>query len=287
MKEEKYTERELREVAEWARILKRRNFFKLPCIIRGNKVASRNPDSKIRNYSTITGCFSLSTGKWVYLIYAYPLSIVHRFLDIFTKWATEKYCIKALTPKKWYEAFIRNSFIPVIPTNIPSIVAMPYIENENLFDILAGQVGNYTFSEKESMLKKAVKIINEMHAKDTVWGELIVQNMIRSQKKEIIICDTETFYYRGSLIERKASDYLDFICSVCGSISKLHPEKINHLILGILEQIQDNSVRQGLKEMCRKKRTWLHRLFFIYTTVRLSCPPKLYDRIKTNIWRWL
>jgi tRNA A-37 threonylcarbamoyl transferase component Bud32 len=284
MKEKKYTERELKEIEEWARILKRRNLLKLPCIIRGNKVASRNPDSRIRNYSTITGCFPLSTGKWVYLVYAYPLSIIHRLLDGLVKWATEKYCIKVLTPKKWSEAFTKNSFIPIIPVDISSVVAMPYIENENLFDILSGRVGNYTFPEKESIIKEAVRIINEMHAKDTVWGELIVQNIIRSQEGEIIICDTETVYYRGSLIEQKASDYLDFICSVCGSMSKLHPEKIDYLIQIILEQIQDDSVRQDLKERCRKKRTWLHRLFFIYTTVRLACPPKLYDRIKTNVW---
>lgn len=287
MKKEKYTKQELKEIRKRAETFKRRNLLRLPCIIRGNKVASRNPDSKIRNYSTITECFPLSTGKWVYLVYAYPLSIIHRLLDGLAKWATEKYCIKALTPKKWSEAFTKNSFIPIIPVNIPNAVAMPYIENENLFDILAGRVGNYTFLEKESMIKEAVKIINKMHAKDTVWGELIVHNIIRSQEGEIIICDTETVYYRGSLTERKASDYLDFICSAGGSISKLHAEKIDYLVQIILEQIQDDSVRQDLKERCRKKRTWLHRLFFIYTMARLACPPKLYDRIKTNVWRQL
>jgi len=280
-----YTERELDEIKRRAKEFKRRNLLRTPCLFRGNKVASRNPDSKIRNYSTITTCFSLSTGKWVYLVYAYPLSVAHRLLDGFMKWATEKYCIKVVSPKKWKEAFEKNSFIPIIPVDVKNVVAMPYIENENLFDILAGRVGDYSFSEKETMILEAVRVITEMHSRNVVWGELIVNNMIRAQGKngEIMLCDTETVYYRGLFMEQKASDWLDFICSVCGSVSKLHPKEIGCLIKTILSQIQDDGVRQCLKERCGKKRTWLHRLFFLYTMARLACPTGLYDQIKLQV----
>lgn len=282
-KKEEYTERELKEIREKAISFKRKNLLRLPCIITGNEVASRNPDSKIRNWSTITECFSLSTGRWVYLIYAYPFSIVHRLFDGFAKWATGKYCIKIVSPKRWKEAFIRNSFIPIIPVDVSNVVAMPYIENENLFDVLAGRVGNYDFSEKKAMIMQAVEIIKKMHAEGIVWGELIVQNMIRSENGKIILCDTETVYYQGSLIEQKASDLLDFICSACGSIANFYPEEVDHLIQTILNQIRDNSVKQSLKERCGKKKTWLHCLFFAHTRVRLACLSELYDRIKEKI----
>lgn len=283
MEREEYTEGELEEIRLAAKRFKRRNFFRMPGLIRGHKVASRNPDSRVRNYSTITTCFPLSTGRWVYLVYAYPLSVVHRLLDGLAKCATEKYCIKVVSPKKWRETFVRNSFIPIIPIDIPSVVAMPYIENENLFDILVGRIGNYSFSEKETMILEAVRVITEMHSRNVVWGELIVNNIIRSQGGEIIICDTETVYYRGLLMEQKASDWLDFICSSGGSIAKLHPGKVSYWVRVIVNQIQDEAVKQCLKERCGKKTTWLHRLIFLYTQVRLACPPQLYDRIKALV----
>lgn len=280
---ERYTEGELKEIRRNAIWFKIKNFWRLPGFIRGRKVASRNPDSKVRNYSTVTACFPLSTGKWVYLVYAHPLSIIHRIFDGLAKCATEKYCVKTLSFRRWKESFSKNSFIPIIPIDIPNVVAMPYVENENLFDILTGKVGKYSFSEKEEMIKKAVGVINDMHAKDVVWGELIVHNMIRSQSGEIILCDTETVYYRGSLVEQKASDWLDFICSVVGSIAKLHPEKVDYLVKGLVSQVRDELVRLCLKERCAKNRTWLHQLFFFYTWGRLVCPPKLYDYIKREI----
>lgn len=283
MKKEKYTERELKEIKKRAVLFKVKNFWRLPSLWRGHRVANRNPESKVRNMSTITTCFPLSSGKWVYLVYAYPLSIIHRLLDGLAKWATEKYCIKAVTPKKWKEAFVKNSFIPIIPVDIKNVVAMPYIENENLFDVLTGRIGNYSFIEKEAMVRKAVRIINDMHAKDIVWGELIVHNMIRSNGGEVILCDTETVYYRGSLTEQKASDWLDFICSTCGSMAGLHSEKINHLISLIVDQMKDDVVKQYLKERCSKKRTLFHKLLFIYTRERLKCSPKLFEKIKEEI----
>lgn len=133
------------------------------------------------------------------------------------------------------------------------------------------------------MLNEAVRIINEMHAKGIVWGELIVKNMIRATDGEIIICDTETVYYRGSLVERKASDWLDFICSACGAIAKLHSEEIDGFILAVLERIEDNDVKQCLKEKCERKITRLHRLFSICDLVRLDCPPSLYGRVRSII----
>jgi len=286
MKKEKYTERELKEIKKRVVLFKIKNFWRLPSLWRGHKVANRNPRAKVRNMSTITTCFPLSSGKWVYLVYAYPLSIIHRFLDGLAKWATEKYCIKVVSPKKWKEAFVSNSFIPIIPVDIKNVVAMPYIENENLFDILTGKIGNYSYVKKEKMIRMAVEIINEMHSRNVVWGELIVHNMIKSQEGEIVICDTETVYYKGDLIEQKVSDWLDFICSTCGSISQLHPEKVSHLIYLIMDQIQDDFVKQYLKERCGKKRTLLHRLLFVYTLERLKCSPRLYERVKEEIMTW-
>lgn len=283
MMKEKYTEKELEEIKKSAIWFKIKNFWRLPGLIRGHKVASRNPDSKVRNYSTVTTCFPLLSGKWVFMAYAHPLSIIHRILDGLAKWATEKYCIKIVSPKKWKEAFVANSFITVIPVDVQYVVAMPYIENENLSDILTGKVGKYSFSEKEAMILKAVRIINEMHSRGVVWGELVVANLVWVQDGEIIICDTETIYYRGSLIEQKASDWLDFICSVVGSVARLHPERIDYLVKSIVSRVQDDEIKNCLKERCSEKRTWLHKLLFLYTLARLYCLPKLYDHIKAEI----
>jgi len=133
------------------------------------------------------------------------------------------------------------------------------------------------------MLDEAVRIINEMHAKGIVWGELIVKNMIRATDGKVIICDTETVYYRGSLVERKASDWLDFICSVCGAIIKLHPEEIDGFIRNVLEGIKDDDTKQCLREKCGKESTWLHKLLSVCDQVRLDCLRWLYDRIRSTI----
>ena len=103
------------------------------------------------------------------------------------------------------QAFIKDSFIPIIPINISNLVAMPYIPNENFYDILAGRIGLYSVVEKKTMIEKAIDVVKEMHSREVVWGELITPNMIRELNGKIIICDTETAYYRGSLIEQKSS----------------------------------------------------------------------------------
>lgn len=283
MEREKYTLRELEEIKKRAIWFKVKNFWRFSITYIGHKVASRNPDLKVRNFSTITTCFQLSTGKWIFLVYNYPLSVIHRIQDAFAKWATEKYCIKVMNRKEWKEIFIRKSFISIIPLDVRNVVAMPYIENQNLFHILIGRIGNYSFAEKEGMVKEVVRIINDMHRRGIVWGELITQNMVRSQEGRIILCDTETVYYRGSLIEQKVLDWQDFICSAVGSLSWLHPEKVSYLVRFIVNQIQDEEVRQCLKKKCRKKRTLLHRIFFFSIIARLACTPKLYKRIRAEI----
>jgi len=285
MKNYGYTLEELKEIKSAAIKFKKRSFFRLPGLLFGNKVAHRNPQAKIRNYSTITMCFRLSTGKWIYLIYAYPLSVIHRIFDTICKWATEKYCVKTISLKKWQQVFTRNSFIPTIPIGVKNLIAMPYIENENFFDLLAGRIGKHSFDEKFQLINNAVRTINEMHAKGITWAELLVHNMIYSlSDKKIILCDTETRYYRSiTLVYQKASDWHDFIFSACGSSSKVHPEKVSFLAGLIFGQITDISVRSALKEICRKKKTLLHWAFFTYDWSRLSCSPMLYNQIKKTI----
>jgi len=278
-----YSSKELGEIKEMAVKFKRRNFFRLPALFLGNKVAHRNPESKIRNFSTITMCFSLSTGKWIYLIYAYPLSIINRITDAIAKWGTEKYSIKTVSLKKWRQSFIKNSFIPIIPIDVKNLVALPYIENENFLDILAGRIGTYGFEKKVQMINEATRVINDMHARGITWGELVVANMIRSLDGKIIICDTETEYYRGTLSQQKASDWHDFIFSACGNSSKVHPEKVPYLVELIFGQIADKTVREELKESCRKKKSLLHIFFFLYDMGRLSCNPCLYNQIRKII----
>ncbi len=280
---EDYDKEEIEEIEKIAKRFKRRNWFRLPALIRGNKVASRNPESKVRNFSTITGLFQLSSGKWIFLVYSYPLSIVHRLLDGLSKWATEKYCIEIINPKKWKDAFVRNSFIPVIPINVPAVVAMPYIENENLFDIFTNKVGSYSFLEKLEMIRKAVDIINKMHAKNIVWGELIIPNMIRTLDRDIILCDTETVYYRGGLLAKKASDWLDFIFSAVGAMNKIYLEEVEYLVRSIFNQIEDRLVKIVIRGKCHREKSFLHRLFSFYDEARLGCSPDLYDEIKKFI----
>ncbi len=286
MNECSYSKEEIAEIEKLARKFKKKNFFKLPALVKGNKVASRNPESKIRNFSTITKVFKLSTGKWVYLVYFYPLSIIHRILDGIGKWATEKYSLKIMNPKKWKETFISNSFIPVIPINVLSVVAMPYIENENLFDIFSGRIGKYSFLEKIKIIKNATDLINRIHSRGIVWGELIVHNMIRTVNGEIVLCDTETVYYRGTLIEQKASDWINFIFSTCGAMSKTHiPNTPTFYFVAffIFSRIENEEIKEEIKKWCRRKKNFLHKLFFFYDAKQLSCLPDLYKRLKKII----
>lgn len=289
MQQATYNAQEMQEIVAMARQFRHNNLLRLPCLFHGNHVANRNPESKIVNWSTITMCSELSTGKWVYLIYAYPLSVVHRIMDGMMKGCTEKYCAKIISSRRWKDAFVSDSFIPVIPIPFDDVVALPYIDNVNFADILMGRVGGYDFFAKMAMLRTAAEQIAAMHAKGIVWGELIVQNMLRSEPDgEIVICDTETKYYRGTLAQQKASDWLDFICSAVGCLEKSE-EKMPpfSVVYELVQFIKDDQVKRELKAMCAKPRDIIHIVTAGYTTVRLSCPPTLYKEVKREINRYL
>lgn len=278
-----YVNSELREIKKEIGQFKRRNWFRLPCLFHGNKVASNNPESMIGNFSTITETFQTSEGRWVYIIYAYPLSVIHRVLDTLMKYLTQKYCTKTISPSKWKKAFTERSLIPVMQQDDPSVVVLPYIDGENFRDILAGFAGRYTLAKKEDLIRASVAFINNLHATNIVWGELIVANMMRSKKGEIILCDTETTYYRGTIVEQKASDWLDFICSCCGDLRRAHPGTESRVVNIVMDGIANEAVKSCLKNMCHKKRSFSHVLFSPYTTARLSTPPWLYKKIKALI----
>jgi len=120
-----------------AEIFKERTVFVLPSIWRGRPVAHANPKlSQIRNFSTITKLVTTPSGIQVFLIRRYPLSWIHSLTDNLQRWMNGRGGFKPIRTSVWQKRFEQKSLIPVIKLGIKGVVALPYVPNYNMHDLL-------------------------------------------------------------------------------------------------------------------------------------------------------
>jgi hypothetical protein len=258
-----------------------------PRILTGHPVAHAHPDkSRAVNFSTATRLVTVSGGFRAFLLYRYPLSWIHSTFDNLQRALTGKQAFKPFRRSRWQKMVAENSFIPIIPIEVPGIVAFPYIPNWNLRDILHHRIATFTASQVQEILNRICRKLNQYHEKGKAWGETDVQNIIVTDDKtgEPILCDSEVRYYPWVPLERrKTSDWFDFIFSVCGSIE--HPDiSCGQLALNLLAKITDACTKELLIGQCKSGRVFFSpRSFWRATSSRLGCSRERYEVIRKAI----
>lgn len=276
----------LQEIKEAACQFKKKARRTKPRIASGHKVAHDESDeSLVLNFSTITQVVTLSNGDKVFLIFRYPLSWIHSITDNMQRWGSGRPATKPFRRSTWQGTFEPKSRIEVYPINVSGVVAMPYVPNYNLHDVLHHGIGNLTEDQIMEALFALCDQINEMHTSGKSWGELIVHNAIlKKPSLEPIICDTEVAYWSSvPFNEQCMHDWRDFIFSVCGSNQtiKLSPAEIASRLV---QRINSREVKQLLQEYCAKPRTRRQKFFWQGFSGALSIPSvKVFDEIRRGI----
>ncbi|OGY92926.1 MAG: hypothetical protein A3B31_03560 [Candidatus Komeilibacteria bacterium RIFCSPLOWO2_01_FULL_53_11] len=260
-----------------------------PCIASGNLVAHEFPDrSKVRNFSTITRLVTLANGLKIFLIYRYPRSWIHSVTDnLLSRWPGGIPATKPFRLSTWKAIFKAKSRIQVIDLEpfVP-VVAMPYIPNFNLWDVLQNDAGRLGWPQKMKALQNCCVQINEMHDAGTTWGQLIVHNIIlHEQTLEPSICDTEvTYWKRVPLHRQRMFDWFQFIFSAAGSYrdpsgDQTKTAKVQEEIAReLMSYIKDADVRKALIAYCRK---W--RLCGQLSLLQLICSAGFLGSIGCNV----
>jgi hypothetical protein len=249
---------QMEEVRREALRLKEETRWTRPRIMTGHPVAhARTDKSRAVNFSTVTRLITISENFRVFLLYRYPFSWLHSITDNIHKLQIGKRAAKPFRRRRWQQIVREKSFIPVIPVDVPGVIALPYIPNWNLFDILHHGVVELTADEIRGLLDRVCRKLNEYHGQGKAWGETGVRNIIVKDdgSLEPILCDGEVQYYPWVSLEwRKMSDWFDFIFSACGS---LWPPKTDpgELALHLLDRIEDDQVRALLIRQCERGKT--------------------------------
>jgi len=261
--------------------IEERKKFALPALLHGNMTAVEY-DGKIGNFSTWTSIQTLQSGRKVFVIYNYPLSIIHRFLDNMMKGMTNTK-VKKSASGHWAETFIERSNIPVLWSDHKRLVVLPYIPNINLYDLFANnhEIADWgecqwakeiTVEQKLEIIREIIEELKKIHKAGKTWGETILPNMIRSQEGKVIICDPETQYdAHVSLTEQKARDLKDIIMSICGSLAKSeHFDDFGKIIEIVENAYGDPEVFHYLRTQLTVPMTMSEKVFYAYTGARLG-----------------
>jgi hypothetical protein len=278
---------QLREIRREALRFKKEARCLSPRILTGHPVAHAHPDkSRAVNFSTATRLVTVSGGFRAFLLYRYPLSWIHSTFDNLQRALTGKQAFKPFRRSRWQKLVSENSFIPIIPIDVPGIIAFPYIPNWNLRDILHHRIIDLSSGEVQDILNRVCQKLNQYHEKGKAWGETDVQNIIVPDDRpgEPILCDSEVRYYPWVPLEkRKASDWFDFVFSACGSIQ--HPDiSCGELAQKLSAKIADPRTKELLIDQCKSGKALLGPLsFWRATSNRLGCTTERYEAIRRAI----
>ena len=276
----------LQEIQMAALRFKQKAYWTWPCIISGHKVAhDLSDESRVLNFSTITKVVTISNSDKIFLIYRYPLSWIHSLTDNLQRWGSGRPSTKPFRRSTWQRTFEPKSRIEVYPIDVPGVVAMPYVPNYNLYDVLHHGIGNLTQEQIMKALFALCDQINVMHKSDKGWGELITQNIIlKKTSLEPVICDTEVTYWSSVPFYKKCiHDWRDFIFSVCGSNRKITLSRIE-IACTLFDRIDNQNVAQLLRQYCLKPITLGQKIFWQGFSETLSLPSvEVFDQIRQAI----
>ena len=178
------------------------------------------------------------------------------------------------------------------------MVLMPYLPNINLRDLMSRNKEMKNFGEcewakdldvegKKEIIDQVVDRVIETHDQGQAWGETILDNMIITKDKRVVICDPETLYDEDvPQTQRMASDLRDITFST--TIAMLRSgdaQNPQEIVDQVLARYDNPEVTSALKRTVGKKLSLVQRLVYpIFEQARLGFKDmKEYDSIRQAI----
>lgn len=254
----------------------------------------------IVNYSTWTRIATLSTGKKVFIVYAFPLSDLNRSSTNLMHALTGSK-IRKVSKSNWPGTFRERTNIPIIWGNGKDTVVMPYIPNVNMDDLLGNSeqikdwgphewAKNIDLPKKLEICKQIIDEIAKIHEKGKAWGEAQIVNMIYTEERKVYICDPETPYLEDTtFVEQRARDFRDVVMCCFAGLKKAHGFDdvqgfLDMAFAQYAQSIGGKEVLEFLKANLTGDLSLGEHLGFAFTSERLSKIKKSdYQRIKAEM----
>jgi len=146
------------------------------------------------------------------------------------------------------------------------------------------------FEGKQEIIDQAVDRVSETHQRGDAWGEAILNNMIITKEKQVIMCDPETLYDPDvPQLQRMSSDLRDFTFSASAALLKSGDvsDPVG-VVKRILDRYGNAEVIEELKRRVGQKPSLIQRIMIpIFERVRLGFSNKReYDNITNAILQY-
>ncbi len=250
---------ELGEIRRAAQQFKREARWTPPRFATGHRIDHEDPAASACNWSTRTRIVKLSSGRQIFLIYRYTFSWMHVLFDNFLRLFCGRKSAKTLTESHWHVVFEDKSRIAVYNIAVKSVVALRYVPNYNLWDVLHNNYGQLRSDDVWVGLLSLCIQINRMHAGHRTWGDMIVNNVILERiprQQQATICDTEVSYWGSvSFVEQCARDWRELIISVVGCDRHFFPDKAE-AARKLFNMIEDRRVRVAIQKWAATEFRW-------------------------------
>ena len=250
-------------------------------ITKGYKVAGVY-DTQVQGWTTRSKIVQLPDGERVFVLCSYPASWKRRTSDRLMEFLSGDPMRKP-KPETWKSTVESRSNVPIVTTNSKDVVAMPFIESFNAYDLFAHQkdikdFGPFSWAESMSvderlnLLPPMVDALRRMHDQEKTWGEAILQNVILTRDQKPTFIDPETTYENIPLAEQKATDVRNLILSICGALARSEGfTDVQNVVETILDQYADPTLEVELAKICTSPITLRQRLLFnAFTRFRIG-----------------
>lgn len=238
---------------------------------KGYKVAGVY-DTQVQGWTTQSKIIDLD-GKKVFILCSYPAGAMRRRTDRLMERLSGDPMRKP-KPAEWKGIVESRSNIPTIAGMPEGIVAMPFVESINVYDIFAHQkdIKDYgpfewaktmSVDERLDLIGPLAEELKRVHDGGKTWGEAILPNFVLTKDRTPILVDPETTYEGIDLPEQKALDLRNLILSAYGALARAEkftdPEAV---IARVLDGYDDAAVKKSLAQLCEKPLSLRKRLFF-------------------------
>lgn len=239
---------------------------------KGYKVAAEY-DSQVQGWTTQSKIFTLPNGKKLFVLINFTASKWRRWSDRFMEAISGDEMRK---PKNadWKKTVESRSNVPTVAGLPDNIVAMPYIESINAYDVFAHQkdiknFGNFGWAkdlkvnDKIDLLAPITSELKKVHASGKTWGDSILPNFILTKNREPLLVDAETTYENIDVTRQCATDLRNLITSACGALRRGDGiDKFDAVVDKVLSSYNDSNMSTALKNLCQEGLSWRKELFF-------------------------
>lgn len=186
-------------------------------------------DVRVQGWTTRSTIVEVE-GKRVFVLCSFPAGATRRRFDRLMETLSGDPMRKP-TPEGWKLTVESRSEIPTIAGTRPDMVAMPYLEVMNAYDLFAHQkdvrdFGPFGWAEEAGVADKLALVgpiagaLKGLHGKGKTWGEAILPNVVLDQERRPTFVDPETTYEGITDVEQRARDIRTLIGSVAGALAR-------------------------------------------------------------------